>query len=309
MRMSTQAASAHGAVETDQARTDADPHDTPQTSTPSAIMFPGQGSQTPEMGQLVARERPDLLQAAIDAVGEDPFARADDGTNFAQPAIFCASLAGWASIGSPVPELLAGHSLGELGALVAAGALDERDALTLVTLRGRLMHESGLAAGDGSMVAVIGAGAADHAREIADASSLTVANDNSPMQIVLSGAQASIPAAIDAAKALGLRAMELDVTGAFHSPMMAAAVPEFEQALADVEFREPVTTVISAVTAKPFADPRRELADALTHPVRWREVMLTMHALGARRFVDVGPGRVLTGLAKRTLKDVELVNA
>jgi [acyl-carrier-protein] S-malonyltransferase len=309
MRMSTQAASAHGAVETDQARTDADPHDTPQTSTPSAIMFPGQGSQTPEMGQLVARERPDLLQAAIDAVGEDPFARADDGTNFAQPAIFCASLAGWASIGSPVPELLAGHSLGELGALVAASALDERDALTLVTLRGRLMHESGLAAGDGSMVAVIGAGAADHAREIADASSLTVANDNSPMQIVLSGAQASIPAAIDAAKALGLRAMELDVTGAFHSPMMAAAVPEFEQALADVEFREPVTTVISAVTAKPFADPRRELADALTHPVRWREVMLTMHALGARRFVDVGPGRVLTGLAKRTLKDVELVNA
>jgi [acyl-carrier-protein] S-malonyltransferase len=309
MRMSTQAASAHGAVETDQARTDADPHDTPQTSTPSAIMFPGQGSQTPEMGQLVARERPDLLQAAIDAVGEDPFARADDGTNFAQPAIFCASLAGWASIGSPVPELLAGHSLGELGALVAAGALDERDALTLVTLRGRLMHESGLAAGDGSMVAVIGAGAADHAREIADASSLTVANDNSPMQIVLSGAQASIPAAIDAAKALGLRAMELDVTGAFHSPMMAAAVPEFEQALADVEFREPVTTVISAVTAKPFADPRRELADALTHPVRWREVMLTMHALGVRRFVDVGPGRVLTGLAKRTLKDVELVNA
>jgi acyl transferase domain-containing protein len=159
------------------------------------------------------------------------------------------------------------------------------------------------------MVAVMGAGAADHAQEIADASGLTVANDNSPMQIVLSGAKAQIPAAVESAKGLGLRAMELDVTGAFHSPMMAAAVPEFERALADVEFREPITTVISAVTAKPFADPRRELADALTQPVRWREVILKMHQLGARRFVDVGPGRVLTGLAKRTLKDVELVNA
>jgi [acyl-carrier-protein] S-malonyltransferase len=306
MRMSTQAASPHGAPQTARASGDADHNEAPQTT---AILFPGQGSQTPEMRELVARERPDLLQAAIDAVGEDPFPRADDGTNFAQPAIFCASLAGWASIGSPVTELMAGHSLGELGALVAAGAVDERDALALVTLRGKLMYESGLEAGDGSMVAVIGAGAADHAQEIADASSLTVANDNSPMQIVLSGAKASIPAGIDAAKTLGLRAMELDVTGAFHSPMMAAAVPEFERALAEVAFRDPVTTVISAVTAEPFVDPRRELADALTHPVRWREVMLTMHELGARRFVDVGPGRVLTGLAKRTLKDVELVNA
>jgi [acyl-carrier-protein] S-malonyltransferase len=309
MRMSTRTASPHGAVDTDRTPGDADPNHTPQKATTTAILFPGQGSQTPEMRELVARERPDLLEAAIDEVGEDPFPRADDGTNFAQPAIFCASLAGWASIGSPVTGLMAGHSLGELGALVATGAVDERDALALVTLRGKLMYESGLAAGDGSMVAVIGAGAADHAQEIADASSLTVANDNSPMQIVLSGAKANIPAGIEAAKALGLRAMELDVTGAFHSPMMAAAVPEFERALADVEFREPVTTVISAVTARPFSDPRRELADALTQPVRWREVMLEMHERGARRFVDVGPGRVLTGLAKRTLKDVELVNA
>jgi [acyl-carrier-protein] S-malonyltransferase len=309
MRISTRAASPHGAVEADEARGDANPNHTAETATTTAVLFPGQGSQTPEMRELVARERPDLLQAAIDEVGEDPFPRADDGTNFAQPAIFCASLAGWASIGLPVADLMAGHSLGELGALVAAGAVDERDALALVTLRGKLMYESGLAAGDGSMVAVIGAGAADHAQEIADASSLTVANDNSPMQIVLSGAKASIPAGIDAAKALGLRAMELDVTGAFHSPMMAAAVPEFERALAEVDFREPVTTVISAVTARPFSDPRRELADALTQPVRWREVVLAMHELGARRFVDVGPGRVLTGLAKRTLKDVELVNA
>jgi [acyl-carrier-protein] S-malonyltransferase len=281
----------------------------PAPDTPSAILFPGQGSQTPEMRDLVARVRPDLLELAAEIVGEDPFPRADEGTNFAQPAIFCASLAGWTALGSPLGQMMAGHSLGELGALVAAGVLGEREGLELVALRGRLMHESGLAAGDGSMVAVIGAGASDHAEEIAAAAGLTVANDNSPLQIVLSGARAHIPAAIDTAKELGLRGMELDVTGAFHSPMMAGAVPEFEAALAQAQFATPRTTVVSAVTAQPFIDPRRELADALTMPVRWREVMLTLHELGAQRFVDVGPGRVLTGLAKRTLKDVELVNA
>jgi [acyl-carrier-protein] S-malonyltransferase len=280
----------------------------PQSDTRSAILFPGQGSQTPEMRDVVARVRPDLLELAAEIVGCDPFPRADEGTNFAQPAIFCASLAGWTALHSPLGMAMAGHSLGEIGALVAAGALGEREGLELVVLRGRLMHESGLAAGDGSMVAVVGAGASEHAAEIATVSQLTVANDNSPLQIVLSGARDKIPAAVDRARELGLRAVELDVTGAFHSPMMAAAVPEFEAALAGVRFSDPRTTVISAVTAQPFTDPRAELADALTRPVRWREVMLTLQSLGAQRFVDVGPGRVLTGLAKRTLSDVELVN-
>ena len=278
---------------------------------PTAILFPGQGSQTPEMRDLVATVRPDLLELAAEIVGEDPFPRADDGTNFAQPAIFCASLAGWTALGRPLGRLMAGHSLGEIGALVAAGALAERQGLELVALRGRLMHDSGSAAGtgNGSMVAVIGRGAADHADEIAAAADLTVANDNSPQQIVLSGDKDHIPAAIEAAHELGLRAMELDVTGAFHSPMMAAAVPAFTAALAATDFAAPQTTVISAVTAQPFTDPRRELADALTMPVRWREVLLECRARGAERFVDVGPGKVLTGLAKRTLSDVELVNA
>jgi malonyl CoA-acyl carrier protein transacylase len=276
----------------------------------SAILFPGQGSQTPDMRDLVERVRPDLLELAVSAVGEDPFSRADEGTNFAQPAIFCASLAGWEALGRPAEAFMAGHSLGELGALVAAGALAEREGLELVALRGRLMHESGLAAGDGSMFAVLGAGASEHAEEIAEAHDLTVANDNSPQQVVISGDKARFAEAMAQAKELGLRAMELDVAGAFHSPMMAGAVPEFERALAEVTFREPAdTTVVSAVTAQPFTDPRRELADALTMPVRWREVMLTLHELGAQRFVDVGPGRVLTGLAKRTLSGVELVNA
>ena len=278
-------------------------------STATAILFPGQGSQTPEMRDLVAQVRPDLLELAVRAVGEDPFPRADEGTNFAQPAIFCASLAGWEALGRPLADLMAGHSLGELGALVASGALGEREGLELVTLRGRLMHESGLAAGDGSMLALMGSGASAQAAEIAGAHDLTVANDNSPMQVVLSGVAAALPAASEHARELGLRPIELDVAGAFHSPMMAAAVPEFRAALDRITFSEPACTVVSAVTAQPFTDPRAELADALTMPVRWREVMLTLQELGAQRFVDVGPGRVLTGLAKRTLKGVELVNA
>jgi malonyl CoA-acyl carrier protein transacylase len=103
--------------------------------------------------------------------------------------------------------------------------------------------------------------------------------------------------------------MELDVTGAFHSPMMAAAVPEFEHALARVHFDTPRVPVVSAVNAEPFDDIPLRLAQALTHPVRWRETLLALQALGAERFVEVGPGRVLTGLAKRTLNDVELVHA
>ena len=275
----------------------------------TAILFPGQGSQTPEMRDLVVEVAPELLSTAIEVVGADPFPRAGEGTNFAQPAIFCASLAGWTALGRPQGDLMAGHSLGELAALVAAGSLAQRDGLELVALRGRLMHEAGERAGDGGMVALLGSGAAERAAEIADAHGLAVANDNSPQQVVLSGARNALPAAAEHAKTLGLRAMELPVTGAFHSPMMASAAPEFAAALERVEIRPPCVPVLSAVTAEPFEDVRRGLLDALTMPVRWRETMLALHRLGADRFVEVGPGRVLTGLAKRTLRDVELVHA
>jgi malonyl CoA-acyl carrier protein transacylase len=103
--------------------------------------------------------------------------------------------------------------------------------------------------------------------------------------------------------------VELPVTGAFHSPMMAAAVPEFEAALAAVKVATPRVTVLSAVTAEPFDDVRARLAQALTMPVRWRETLLAMREMGADRFIEVGPGRVLTGLVKRTLRDVELAHA
>jgi [acyl-carrier-protein] S-malonyltransferase len=278
----------------------------------TAILFPGQGSQTPEMRDTVEQIRGDLLELAIEAVGEDPFPRAEDGTQFAQPAIFCASLAGWAALERPTGDLMAGHSLGELAALVAAGSLSERDGLELVALRGRLMQAAGDEAGDGGMLALLGSGAADHASELAEAHGLSVANDNSPQQVVLSGARAALPGAAAAAKEIGLRAIDLPVSGAFHSPMMASAVPEFTDALERVEIAPPTVTVLSAVTAAPFDgvhDVRRRLAEALTSPVRWRETLLAMHDRGAERFVEVGPGRVLTGLVKRTLRDVELANA
>jgi [acyl-carrier-protein] S-malonyltransferase len=171
------------------------------------------------------------------------------------------------------------------------------------------MEEAGETAGDGGMLALLGRGAADHAAGLADAHGLAVANDNSPQQVVLSGAREALPAAAADAEELGLRAMTLPVTGAFHSPMMAAAAPEFAAALDGVEIAEPNVPVLSAVTAAPFDDIRGRLVEALTSPVRWRETLLAMRDLGAERFVEVGPGRVLTGLAKRTLTDVELVNA
>jgi malonyl CoA-acyl carrier protein transacylase len=276
----------------------------------TAILFPGQGSQTPDMRETVAAVRPDLLSLVDDIVGEDPFARVEDGTRFAQPAIFCASLAGWEALGRPDGEMMAGHSLGELAALVAAGRLSERDGLELVALRGKLMQESGERAGDGGMLALLGAGAADHANDLAEAHGLAVANDNSPQQVVLSGDRGAFEGAGAAAKELGLRPMELPVTAAFHSPMMAEAVPSFAAALDRVEVSPPQgVTVLSVVTAAPFEDVRKQLAQALTMPVRWRETLLAMHERGADRFLEVGPGRVLTGLVKRTLKDVEFAHA
>ena len=149
---------------------------------------------------------------------------------------------------------------------------------------------------------------AHHADGLAQQHGLAVANDNSPQQVVLSGARDALPAAAASAKELGIRARELPVTGAFHSPMMATAVPEFSAALEAVRITPPRVPVLSAVTAAPFDDVRARLAEALTNPVRWRQTMLALHELGCERFVEVGPGRVLIGLAKRTLADVELIN-
>lgn len=270
---------------------------------PAAVLFPGQGSQTAGMRDDVARHRPDLLAFAVELVGEDPFVRVEDGTCFAQPAIFCASLVGWERLRAAGMEAaaLAGHSLGEVGALVAAGVLSEADGLALVATRGRLMQASGERSGDGSMLALVGSGAAEHASDVAARTGLTVANDNAPDQVVLAGARGSFTSAEDVALRFGLRALRLPVAGAFHSPAMASARPELETALAAVEVREPRIPVISSITTQPFIDVRAQLVDALTEPVRWRETLLALRARGIERFAETGPGRVLSSLVKRTL--------
>ncbi len=263
------------------------------------------------MRDEVATARPDLLALACAVVGDDPFARVDDGTRFAQPAIYCASVVGFERLRDAGVSGIAyaGHSLGEVAALVAAGTVSAEDGLRLVATRGRLMQESGERAGDGSMLALLGKGAADQAPAIAAAAGLTVANDNAPNQVVLSGAKGAFATAGEAAREQGLRAVPLPVAGAFHSPAMAGARPELEAALAQIDFREPSVTVVSSITTVPFDDVRARLADALTMPVRWRETLLALRAQGIVRFVETGPGKVLTGLVKRTVPDAEALTA
>lgn len=258
-----------------------------------AVLFPGQGSQTPDMRDLVARS-PQLLERCLELVGEDPFPRVEESTRFAQPAIFCASVAAWQRADLR-PLAAAGHSLGELAALTAAGVLALDDALRLVVLRGRLMAD---ADDDGSMLALVGGEPAD-AQAIADAAGVTVANDNAPGQVVLSGPRPALARAADAAVERGLRAMPLDVAAAFHSPAMQAAVAPFRAALGDVALSEPRFPVFSCATAAPFVDVREELALNLARPVRWRETVLALRDAGAESFVDVGPGKVLARLVKR----------
>lgn len=271
----------------------------------TAILFPGQGSQTPDMRERAAALRPDLVAFAADCVGEDPFARADEDTRFAQPAILVASLAAWGELRQfRPPAAVAGHSLGELTALAAAAAISERDAVRLAALRGRLMSDCG----DGSMLAALG-GDPDLVAGIAADHDVVVANDNAPGQLVLSGARSDLAAAGNALRDAGVRVLELNVAGAFHSPFMAAAVPAWVEALHATSFRTPRVPVFSCVTAAPIDDPRRRLAEALTAPVRWRETVLAMTDAGIGRFVDAGPGKALAGMVKRIARDAELVRA
>ena len=265
---------------------------------PTAILFPGQASQTPDMRDDVAAWRPDLLEL----VGDEPFARADEDTRFAQPAIFCASLAGWARLRDELdetPAAMAGHSLGELTALAAAGALAERDALALVTLRAELMS----ACRTGTMLAALG-GERDDVETVALRNGVAVANDNAPGQLVLSGERDAITSAAADLRAAGVRALELNVSGAFHSPLMASAAPALREAVQRTVVREPAVPVWSCLTARPMDDPRRRIVEALTRPVRWRQTIEAMRAAGVDDFEEAGPGRVLTKMLKRTLAHV-----
>ena len=266
-----------------------------------ALLFPGQGSQTADMRETVERLRPDLLELALEEVGPDLFERATDGTRWAQPAIYCAALAGARELNVEA-DVMAGHSLGEITALVEAGALGAEDGLRLVAARGRFMQEAAEETGDGGMTAVRAReDNRDAIAEVAAANDVAIANDNAPDQLVLSGALASLDRVEAQLKERGVRGKRLPVAGAFHSPLMQPAVEPYRAVVAGVQFGEPRVPVMSCVTAKPFEDIPSELVRALTEPVRWLDVVRALDERGVTEFAETGPGRVLTNLVKKSL--------
>src|SRR3954453_18149660 len=254
---------------------------------PSAILFPGQGVGDVSSRELVAQLRPDLLGLAAELVGEDPFERMADGTAYAQPAVYCASNAGYELLGRPAPDYFAGHSLGEVGALAAAGAIDDADGLRIVVARGRVMDDAARAGEPGGMLPV--GSDRDRAAELAAEHDLTLANENSPQQFVLSGPLARIEEAEAAAKGSGVRAKKLAVAGAFHTEAMAVGVEAFRAELDEIEFREPSAPVVSSTTAAFFReDVRDALAASLVSPIRWTAVLDKLEQQGVTRYLDVG---------------------
>jgi malonyl CoA-acyl carrier protein transacylase len=268
----------------------------------SALLFPGQGSHSDGMHEPFA-EHP-LLRRGIELLGFDPFDSLAEGTRSQQPALFLCSMAQWASRETDAldPLAAAGHSLGEYAALTAAGAIDFDDGVRLVGARAAAMADAA-ALQPGGMVAMLG-GERDDVEVLAELLGLSLANDNAPGQIVLSGAMEAVDEAAQRAPDIGCRVRKLDVAGAFHSPLMAPAADALSDALARTPVREPAFPVLSNGSTRPFEDVRSELAENLLKPVRWREILLELQARGATEFVECGPGSVLKGLVKRTLKAV-----
>ncbi|MEA2316055.1 MAG: [acyl-carrier-protein] S-malonyltransferase [Solirubrobacteraceae bacterium] len=269
-----------------------------------ALLFPGQGSHAEGMEDPY-RGHP-LLERGLELLGHDPFERLSEGTRYQQPALFLCSVAAWDTwreeAGDDAGEAIAaaGHSLGEYAALVAAGALAFDDAVALVDERASAMSVAGEQR-PGGMIAMLGGESRD-VRALADRLGLVVANDNAPGQLVLSGPLAALDAAEEVAREeTGARARRLDVTGAFHSPLMEPAAERLRIALERTPVGAMSIPVYSNASAAPFGDVRRELAENLLRPVRWRETLLALRAAGVERFVELGPGAVLTGLVKRTL--------
>lgn len=271
----------------------------------SAILFPGQGVGDASSRELVTKLRPDLLELAAELVGEDPFEHMSEGTAYAQPAVYCASIAGYEQLGRPTADYFAGHSLGEIGALAAAGAINDADGLRIVAARGRVMDEAARSGEPGGMLAV--GSDSDAAEALAADHGLTLANVNSPQQFVLSGPLPAIEAAEAAAKGSGVRAKKLAVAGAFHTAAMAPGVAPFRAALDGIEIHEPNAPVVSSTSADFFDDGVRDaLAASLVSPIRWTAVLGKFRQLGVTRYLDVGPGKVLAGLVRRTIEGAEV---
>ena len=279
-----------------------------------AYVFPGQGAQFVGMGQELYVREPqarDLFDAADSILGfglrEIMFSGSDEdlrATKVTQPAIFLHSVA--LALTSDIrPDMVAGHSLGEFSALVAAGALSFEEGLRLVSARAFAMQRC-CEAVPGTMAAIVG-GTTEAAlveevcREIPG--TVIAANYNSAAQIVISGEREAVLAACDALKARGAkRALPLQVGGAFHSPLMEPARQELAEAIERADFQTPRCPIYQNVDALPHTDPdeiRRNLLMQLTAPVRWTQTVENMVADGADTFIEVGPGSVLQGLVKK----------
>lgn len=276
-----------------------------------AYIFPGQGSQFPGMGQELYEGHKELMESANDILGfritDIMFSgTADDlkATRVTQPAIFLHSVV-LAKSQAGAPDMVAGHSLGEFSALVAAGVLSFEDGLKLVSLRAQAMQEC-CEMQPGSMAAIIGLPDATIEEICAGIPGVVPANYNSPGQVVISGEDAAIDAACEALKAAGAkRALKLAVSGAFHSPLMEPAREKLARAIEATPFQAPLCPVYQNVTAAPTMDPaviKENCLKQLTSPVKWTQTILNMAADGATEFVELGPGTVLTGLVKRILQ-------
>lgn len=288
----------------------------------TAFMFPGQGSQNKGMLSDLAEKYSSLLntfQEASDVLGYDLWDLCLQGdearlnrTEVTQPAILTASIALWrlwSELGAARPQYLAGHSLGEYSALVAAGSLEFRAAVALVQERGRLM-QGAVAEGVGKMAAVIGLDdeLVVAACEEASAGQVVEAvNFNSPGQVVIAGHAEAVERAAAACKEKGARrVLPLPVSVPSHCALMKPAAEKLAVTLQEIEVRAPAIPVLQNVTAQLVTDPaqiRENLVKQLYSPVLWTQTLKSMAELGVERVVECGPGKVLVGLAKRTLEN------
>jgi len=294
-----------------------------------AFLFPGQGSQAVGMGAALAQAFPSarlVLEEIDDALGQKLSLLMREGpiddltlTENAQPALMAASLAAVralkAEFGVDIAKaaFAAGHSLGEYSALAAADAIALGDAARLLKLRGQAMQRA-TPVGEGGMASLIGPKAdLALAEEAAAAGSAlgvcVVANDNNAGNVVISGTKAALERAIEKAKELGARAIPLNVSAPFHSPLMAPAAEEMREALGLTAILAPRVPLVANVTARPTLDPeviRDLLVQQVTGRVRWRESIAWLaEEGGVTRFVELGSGKVLTGMAKRIAPDAE----
>jgi [acyl-carrier-protein] S-malonyltransferase len=287
-----------------------------------AFLFPGQGSQYVGMGQTLYENTistQDLFKRANDVLGfslsEVMFNGPEESlkqTEITQPAIFLHSIAVFYTLNDK-PDAVAGHSLGEFSALVACGAVTFEDALVIVRKRGKLMQNAGTL-NPGTMAAVIGL-PDDVVEAICMQASeeqnvVVAANFNSPGQVVVSGYEDALDRAIEMFKQEGCKlAKKIPVSGAFHSPLMQPALDGLKYELSELTILEPRCPVYSNYTALPTTSPeviRQNLIEQLTNPVRWTQTLENMHSDDINCFVEVGPGKVLQGLVKRTLKGVQI---